>query len=186
MKKLLLASFIFVCLSFIPSVSAQKEITIHFFYSPTCIHCAVEHEFLDGIGEKYPEVTVYRYNATDIENYDFMKRMLEEGNVERYLGTVPLTFVGREFFDGFDDKEARKIEEAINRQLENGGEAPVREEKINLPIIGEVNIADYSLPALAVILGFLDGFNVCSLGALVLILGMVLILRSRKKIMLFG
>jgi len=37
-----------------------------------------------------------------------------------------------------------------------------------------------------VILGFFDGFNVCSLGALVLILGIVLALKSRKKILILG
>jgi len=42
------------------------------------------------------------------------------------------------------------------------------------------------LPILAVILGFFDGLNVCSLGALVLILGMVLALKSRKKILILG
>ena len=36
------------------------------------------------------------------------------------------------------------------------------------------------------VLGVLDGFNVCSLGALVLILGLVLALRSRKKVLIFG
>ena len=42
------------------------------------------------------------------------------------------------------------------------------------------------MPVLAVILGALDGFNVCSLGALILILGLVLALRSRIKILIFG
>jgi len=42
------------------------------------------------------------------------------------------------------------------------------------------------LPITAVLMGFFDGFNVCSLGALVLILGLVLILKSRKKILIFG
>ena len=43
----------------------------------------------------------------------------------------------------------------------------------NIPLIGEIDLAKYSLPAQAVVLGFFDGFNVYSLGALVLILGLV-------------
>jgi len=39
---------------------------------------------------------------------------------------------------------------------------------------------------MAIILGTLDGFNVCSLGALILVLSLVLAFNSRKKILLFG
>ncbi|MFW5887841.1 MAG: hypothetical protein ACOCUH_03480 [Bacteriovoracia bacterium] len=42
------------------------------------------------------------------------------------------------------------------------------------------------LPILAIVLGFFDGFNVCSLGALMLILSLVLTFKSRKKVLLFG
>lgn len=43
-----------------------------------------------------------------------------------------------------------------------------------------------SLPVLAILLGFLDGFNVCALGALMLILSLVFSFNSRKKIFIFG
>ena len=39
---------------------------------------------------------------------------------------------------------------------------------------------------LAIVLGIVDGFNVCSLGALVIILGLVMVLKSRKRILLLG
>ena len=42
------------------------------------------------------------------------------------------------------------------------------------------------MPALAIVLGVIDGFNVCSLGALVIILGLVMVLRSRKRILILG
>lgn len=60
------------------------------------------------------------------------------------------------------------------------------ESQVTLPLVGKIDLKAYSLPILAVILGILDGFNVCSLGALVLILGLVLAIGSRKKTLLFG
>ena len=60
------------------------------------------------------------------------------------------------------------------------------EEKIEIPILGEIDPKKFSLPVLAVILGFFDGFNVCSLGALVLILAIVLALKSRNKTLILG
>jgi len=47
-------------------------------------------------------------------------------------------------------------------------------------------LKNYSLPALAVVLGVLDGFNICSLGALALILGLVLAFKSRRRVLVFG
>jgi len=61
-----------------------------------------------------------------------------------------------------------------------------QEDQVTLPLVGKIDLKAYSLPVLAVVLGVLDGFNVCSLGALVLILGLVLAIGSRKKTLLFG
>ncbi|MEX0918457.1 MAG: hypothetical protein WDZ85_00590 [Candidatus Paceibacterota bacterium] len=44
----------------------------------------------------------------------------------------------------------------------------------------------FSLPFLAVTMGAIDGFNVCSLGALILILSLVLAFRSRRLTLLAG
>jgi hypothetical protein len=63
----------------------------------------------------------------------------------------------------------------------------VRTEKFfDVPFFGRIYQSDFSLPILAVLLGFLDGFNVCSLGALMLIIGMTLKLQRRKTIILLG
>ena len=55
-----------------------------------------------------------------------------------------------------------------------------------IPLIGEVDLLNFSLPILAIILGITDGFNVCSLGALVIILGLVMVLGSKKRIFFMG
>jgi len=60
------------------------------------------------------------------------------------------------------------------------------ENAVTIPILGEIDAKQYSLPVLAAVLGFFDGFNVCSLGALVLILALVLVLKDRRRIFLFG
>jgi glutaredoxin len=65
-------------------------------------------------------------------------------------------------------------------------DAVVKNSFINIPYLGEIDLKSYSLPALAITLGIVDGFNVCSLGALILILGLVIALRSRKRIFILG
>jgi len=152
-------------------VSAQEKLEIHFFKTDVCLHCKAEDTFLTEMEEKYSYIEVRRYNAFLEENQEIMLRLAKEHGAERYLGTVPLTFIGDEFFSGFDNADGigQQIESAIKGQSNS-----------------EQNLEKRSLFVMAITLGFLDGFNVCSLGAIALILGLVLTLGSRKKILLFG
>ena len=169
--------------------SSGGKLEINFFYSEACPHCKTEEGFLKIMENKYPGIVINHYLSSDTKNRKLMIDLLVKHGAERYAGLVPLTFVGEDFFLGFDDSDGigKKIEESIQRQLANIEPEPVEDKnKIKLPIIGEVNLNKYSLFAQAAMLGFFDGFNVCSLGALILILGLVLILRSRVKILIFG
>lgn len=56
----------------------------------------------------------------------------------------------------------------------------------SLPIVGKLNLSELSLPVLAIVLGTIDGLNVCSIGALVMVLSIVLIFKKRTLILLMG
>ncbi len=178
--------FLFLIFNF---VSAQNNrIEINFFYSKTCPHCAKEKSFLEKeIIEKYPQVELNKFSIS--ENTDSLKIFYEEYKVpkEKY-GLVPIIFIDGNYFIGFNQKIGEEIENYIKNKIEGVEESylPDKKEEVSLPLVGEIDTSKYSLPALSVILGFFDGFNVCSLGALVLILGLVLALRERKKILLYG
>lgn len=188
--------FILALIPFLGSALAQENLSfpspqleIIFFYSEICSHCAAEQEFLDEIGKKYPEVEINRYLASDSEARKILIDLLRKHDAENYIGLVPITFVGEELIVGFDNRTSvgKRIEESIKRQLNQNIIEPEKDKnKVRLPIIGEIDLSKYSLFAQAVVLGFFDGFNICSLGALILILGLVLILRSRVKIFIFG
>ena len=125
-------------------------------------------------------------------NVDLLKKLYQDYEVPLEIwGLVPITFIGERYFFGFSEEIGQEIEDCIVRLLEGDPYAPCQpeeheERKISLPFIGEIDIEKYSLPALAIFLGALDGFNICSLGALIVILGLVLALKSRKKILIFG
>ncbi|MFH1021342.1 MAG: hypothetical protein V1782_12160 [Pseudomonadota bacterium] len=59
-----------------------------------------------------------------------------------------------------------------------------RPETVSLPVFGAIRLADFSLPALAVLLGLADGFNPCAMWALVYLLSLLVSLRDRRKIWL--
>jgi len=103
----------------------------------------------------------------------------------------PATIVGKRAFIGWEslEKNGPPLEQAIVEGLEGGGQetAPVEEvlpQEVDLPLIGTIRIADYSLPALAVTLGFVDGFNPCAMWVLAYLISLLLVLNDRRKVWL--
>lgn len=183
--------FVFILLlSLVPfSVSGQERAEVNFFYSEVCPHCAAEKEFLKKLQSEHPKLEVNMYSVSSQEGKEKLLSLYEEYEVDqRKRGLVPATFIGDHCFVGYDNEAGvgQKIREAVEGTLEDCECVEGEGKTVDLPLVGKIEISDYSLPVLTVIMGILDGFNVCSLGALVLILGLVLSFRSRKKILVFG
>lgn len=117
--------------------------------------------------------------------------MLEERGIE-YEPEFPITIFGNQVFGGWECEETtgKAIELALQQCLAEDCPAWTDpgdgddEGKIVLPIFGEIDPADYSLPVLAVILGFVDGFNPCAMWVLVYLITIIATLRDRKRIWL--
>ena len=95
---------------------------------------------------------------------------------------VPFTVIGNEYVLGFSDTLKNNIEFIIDDYL--------TEEEIEktfpIPIIGEVKAKEASLSLIAIILGFIDGFNPCAMWILLLLINMTITMKDRKKIFLIG
>ena len=187
MKKILLSFlvlvFLFNSFSFVNAQSVEDTVEVVFFFGQNCPHCAAEKVFLKSLAEKYLQVEVSEYELS--ENIDLIREYYHDYKIPfGEQGLVPLTFVAKEYFVGFSEQIGQEIERAIEMSL--SGKSKTTIPGIKIPFFGEINPASVPIPLLAVILGLLDGFNICSLGALVLILSLVLALRSKKKILTFG
>lgn len=184
---------IVLLVGFIPEfVSANQEsetATIHFFEQRGCPDCARQKEFLDSdIKEKYPEIEIIYYSIMSSENQDKFHEMMKEQGVQDYHLVVPTTFIGENYFQNFYDKDKELIIRAIEGENVQREIMEVRGEGfVNIPFLGEININTWSIPALALVIGSVDGLNVCSIGSLILILTLVLTaFNSRKKIIFYG
>jgi len=199
MKKFILCVFLILVLGFFSYFFKGREtsfdeegLTGYFFYGESCPVCAQMSPFLDDLTEKYSEVHFKKTAVSDQSSVEELISFYQKYNVpkEKY-GAVPVLFIEEEFFVGFSQKQAQAIENYVINLTDSTTTPEIVAEngetnQVDIPVLGKVDIKDYSLPALAVVLGFFDGFNVCSLGALVLILGLVLVLKERKKIFIFG
>ncbi len=97
--------------------------------------------------------------------------------------SLSLTFVSAEVRDFSPAAEQAQIEEGA---MEEESTDIVDSTIIQVPILGTIDMADYSFIFLAIVLGFVDGLNVCSIGALIFILSMLIGLGSRRKIIVVG
>lgn len=170
----------FACFGPVKAEDAKK-VEIDFFSSPTCPHCASQKKYFKELQNQYPEIVINEYDFSG--NTELAGAKYQEYNVpQNQQGLIPLTFIKDSdiFFVGFNDKIAKDIVSYVEgREIEESS-------TIKIPFGGRLNAYDLSLPVLAITLGVIDGFNVCSLGALIIILGLVMVLRSRKRIMLLG
>ncbi|MFA7171652.1 MAG: hypothetical protein WC180_06695 [Candidatus Paceibacterota bacterium] len=65
--------------------------------------------------------------------------------------------------------------------------APDENQKIiTLPLIGEVNALNFSLPVLTIVMGILDGFNPCAMWTLLFLISLLLGMKDRKRMWILG
>ncbi|MFA5420527.1 MAG: hypothetical protein WC280_00670 [Patescibacteria group bacterium] len=182
-KYLLIFVLFFSLLPFKSQASSLEDvdtIQVNFFGSPTCPHCVNEKYFLKDLKNETPNLIVNEYEIAN--ESELINSFYKEYNVPKnQQGLVPVTFIGDKYFLGFNDNIGEDIVAHIN-----GLESKSDNSSIKIPFFGEVDLLSLSLPVLAIVLGIVDGFNVCSLGALVIILGLVMVLGSRKRILLLG
>jgi hypothetical protein len=168
--------------------SAGEGYQVYFFYLPGCSHCEAQEHFNQKLQNEYPSINITREDATTPAGIALLSQMLDERGIEEEPD-FPITIFGNQVFGGWESEETTgaTIEEALQQCLAGNCPPPTGEEpkhKINLPFIGEIALSDYSLPALAVVLGLVDGFNPCAMWVLVYLISVVATLRDKRRIWL--
>jgi thiol-disulfide isomerase/thioredoxin len=178
-------------------VAEQNKLPVYFFWGDGCPHCHDEKIFLQSIENNYPQISFYSFEVyNNPTNYQLLLQMSREKTGQIARG-VPYLIIGDEVVEGFGGTDTTGIEikqfldiytSQGNNQTnsENGEGGVVMEEKIKYPIWGEVNLKKLSLPLLTTVLGTLDGFNPCSMWALVVLITLLINTGSKKKMWLVG
>lgn len=165
-----------------------STVTIYFFHQNSCPHCKKENAFLDDLEKKYGDkLIVKRYEVSgSIKNREYMVQVKERLNLNR--NSVPLTIIGDQSNFGFSDAIGKTIENTVKDYIaivnESGEESDPNEKHI--PILGKVNVKKVSIPLIAILLGFIDGFNPCALWVLLFLINMLLNMQDKKKMWLIG
>lgn len=187
----------------ITSVSAEdNKVTLYLFYGEECPHCAEEKEFLKELQERYDELNIELYEVWhDENNQSLMNEVKTKLNQENPY--IPFTVVGDTTITGFNSSMKDSIEDMVQTCMErecsdvvslikNGQEITniisnhKEQQTITLPFVGKINSENVSLPILAILLGFVDGFNPCAMWILLFLIGMLIGNKDKKKLLLLG
>lgn len=203
--KTLLVFFFLISLVTKSAGAQENRVTIYFFWSKTCPHCAKEKAFLQNLVQRNPQVELKSYDVGQGESIRLLQKAGEMLKVDTRW--VPFTIVGNQYFSGYtsDETTGAMIKKAVDDALQHGCpdffattlspspcppdlSSPKKPlpEVINLPIFGSIKTRDVSLPVLTVILGLLDGFNPCAMWALLFLISLLLGMKDRKRMWLLG
>ena len=205
MKKYIVSFLLLI--SFIPIFvnAEEKEITLHLFHGESCPHCKEELKYLDDFLSDKDNIKLETYEVWyDSENKALFSEVQDLLNVSG--SGVPYLVIGSKVIIGFSKTATpASIERVINYYYENdyndyvtnfietGIKEEIKEEVeevdnniVSVPILGEIDAKKISLPLVAMVIGFVDGFNPCALWILIFLITMLFNMKNRKKMWILG
>lgn len=78
------------------------------------------------------------------------------------------------------------IDEVSADVIREEGLKEKKEKIIDVPFLGEINVYDFSLPIITLVLGLLDGFNPCAMWTLIFLISLLLGMENRKRMWTLG
>lgn len=148
----------------------QEARVVHFFYLPTCHECDEQEGILKALPRN--AVSVVYHDITDASEASFFSESAKSAGLSGAEMGVPAIFSGNDLFVGLTPAES----------ILSGSSTTARKEirQFKVPFFGTFFSDSYSLPALAVIMGLVDGINPCAMWVLVYLIGLVSGLNNRK------
>lgn len=174
-----------------PGANGQPEVQLYFFWSLTCPHCTEAHPYIEAIPRARPWVKLHALELSrhpeNARRYQDMARQLGED-----AASVPALLFCGEMHVGWDDDATtgarirQRLDDCRARALNGAAAQAAPAESIQLPLIGAVDPASLSLPALTLVLAGLDAFNPCAFFVLLFLLSMMAHQKSRRRMLLIG
>ena len=180
LKKFFLALIFFFALAPSSVLAQDQDADIHFFWGQGCPHCEKERVFLQSLGQKYPKLKINSYEVHKKEGYKLLQEMGKKLNAD--VSGIPFTVIGDQYIVGFlsDETTGAQIEQAISsKQIQTP-------QTLKLPLIGTIQVKNFSLPLLTFIVALLDGFNPCAMWTLLFLINLLLGLKNRRRMWILG
>lgn len=192
-------------------VAAQEgnPVVIYMFWGEGCPHCSAAKPYFEDLANKNPEIELRFFEIyNSAENQEKFVKMAEAFGFEAW--GVPTIFIGDRYWEGYAETLHPEFESVINACIANGckdsgagiivpattqptnpdpvntEEEIVKNRKIKIPLIGEIDLNNQSLFIATLLIAFVDGVNPCSIWVLTMLIALTLHTGSRKRVALIG
>jgi glutaredoxin len=212
-NKKIIFIFLFIFFSLTQIVNAGDfQVNAYFFYGDSCPHCAKERIYLESVAYKYTNLKIYDFEI--YHNSDNIKILKEVAQtITADISGVPFLVIGDEYFSGYSEGiTSKKIEDQILKCSNSycpdslakiiglnivikpidintestSTESFNKENLISVPFLGSIDINNFSLPVLTIVMGILDGFNPCAMWTLLFLISLLLGMKDRKRMWILG
>jgi thiol-disulfide isomerase/thioredoxin len=163
-------------------IDEGQNVTVIFFYADGCSHCVEKKPIIDYIEEEYEDnITLYRFS------YNEYKNLLNSYG----FSTVPAVVIQNQTNTSkfpYIQITLENLMNEIDAYISGRTITEITEEDqylIDTPF-GQIDLYDFSLPVLTIVLGALDSINPCSFFILLFLLNLLLYVRSRRRMVLIG
>ncbi len=163
-----------------------NTVELHFFWSHFCPHCLESKPFIESLPKSYAWLQLHSYDLVDnpagVQRYQKMA-----GELGRSSNSVPaFIFCGR-MISGFQSLETTG--ELLKTQLLECHQNRLPKsnaQKVSLPLLGEINPEEISLPVFTLVIAALDAFNPCAFFVLFFLLSLLVHNHNRLRIATIG
>ncbi len=174
--------------------AGTTRIHLYFFWSKKCPHCLEALPFVERLASEYPWIALSSAELSEHpENVRTYIRMASGLGQEAL--SVPAFLLCGEMLVGYESPATtgellrRKLLDCHQRAL--AGHPPPAAadhalQPISLPLLGEFDPADASLPLFTLVIAGLDAFNPCAFFVLLFLLGLLIHARSRARMLAIG
>lgn len=163
------------------NIKNDEKVNIYLFYSKICPHCQKEEKYFETLKEKYQDkINIYTYEVTENKTNNEIMKSLKKELKENSQG-VPFTIIGSKTFLGYDESLNERIENTIESYLDENTKT---NNTYTIPILGKIEAKNASIILIAIILGFIDGFNPCAMWILLLLINMCISIKDKKKMLI--
>ncbi len=190
----------------------SQGVTVEVFVRSDCIHCQAEKAFLAELSTERKDLSIILHDIAETEGRALFDQVTSKANLPKAtpvtfvngeivqgFGTADTTGTyivglidrarGKPIFSVSDYLAADAPQEEVRKDegCDESGETPCAvvdsgEYLVNVPLIGAVDMKELSIPAIAAVLGFVDGFNPCAMWVLVTFLLVLMQIGDRKKV----
>ncbi len=167
---------------------AETAVDLHVFWSLRCPHCLKALPELRQMAAEHPWLHLHDYEITQspANLQRFQDMALAHGETAQ---AVPTLFYCGHMEVGWPDAAVQQAELLARLEACRQGTAaipPTVETTLNLPLLGEIRLADLSLPVLTILLAGLDAFNPCAFFVLLFLLSLLTHQHQRSRMLLSG